>query len=376
MTVTNSPPNTIVDSSPMTISASLTIGLSITKSLAVFEALSFLVGIVTVTPMVLLPLAADVAKPGTQSTAISVVLSGLLLGILIARVLAGIVGQYAPWRSVYYLSIGVQYLVVIGTYFIIPDFPAKNKGMTYWGILRSMAKFTVSEPLLIQSCLVNIGSSACFTNFWVTLTFLLGGPPYNYSTLVIGLFGFVGMLGVAVGPLFSRATSGLVPWYTSLMSIVAMIFIQSIQVGAGGINIGAVVITAFGVDIFRQSLQVSISTAVFKIAADARARLNAILVISLFIGQVIGTAVGTDVFVEYGWQASAALGLGLYGWQLAILLLRGPHCDRSTWFGGYKNGFRFRIEVPKPTASNAEEAVRTSGEGLEKEGPGVVADEK
>lgn len=166
----------------VTISASLTIGLAITKNLIVFEILSFLVGIVTVTPMILLPLAADLAPADRQSTAISVVLSGLLFGILIARVLAGIIGEFTAWRTVYYLSIGVQYVVLVGSYLIIPDYPSKNKDLTYLDILRSMVKFSVTEPLLIQACLIHIASSACFTNFWVTLTFLLGGPPYNYST--------------------------------------------------------------------------------------------------------------------------------------------------------------------------------------------------
>ncbi|KAG6826980.1 hypothetical protein H0H92_013685 [Tricholoma furcatifolium] len=220
---------------------------TLTRSLSVIEALSYLVGVFTVTPMVLLPLAVDVVAPKLQSTVISTILAGLLFGILLARVFAGIVGQYALWRSAYYLSIGLQYLVLAATYFIIPDYPAKNK-----------------EPLrLIQSCLICILTSACFTTFWVTLTFLLGGPPYNYSTLVIGLFGLVGMLGIAAGPLVSRAASGLVPWYTSLLSIVALILVQAIQVGAGGISIGAVIVVAFGIDTFRQSLQVSISIAVF-----------------------------------------------------------------------------------------------------------------
>ncbi|KAG6908880.1 hypothetical protein DXG01_002954 [Tephrocybe rancida] len=345
----------------VTISASLTIGLAITTNLIVFETLSFLVGVVTVTPMILLPLAADLAPPEGQSTAISVVLSGLLFGILIARVLAGIIAEYASWRIVYYLAVGVQYLVVIGSYLIIPDYPAKNQGLTYWDILRSMAKFTVTEPLLIQGCLINIGSSACFTNFWVTLTFLLGGPPYNYSTLVIGLFGLVGMLGVATGPLISRASRGLVPWYAAMISIVAMLLVQVIQVAAGGIHIAAVVIVAFAVDVFRQMLQVSISTAVFKISGNARARLNAVLVISLFIGQVLGTAVGTKVFLKYGWRASAALGLGWYVWQIGILLLRGPHCARYTWFG-YQGGLEHWKEAqPRLDAEATEYTAEVKG---------------
>ncbi|TFK38957.1 MFS superfamily [Crucibulum laeve] len=317
----------------MTLSASLTVGLAVTNSLIVFEALSFLVGVVTVTPQVLLPLAADLAPPERRGTAISVVLSGLLFGILIARVLAGIIAEFRSWRVVYYFAIAAQYLVILGCYFLIPDYPSKNKGMTYWQILGTMAKFSVTEPLLIQTCLINMASMACFSNFWVTLTFLLGEAPYNYSTLVIGLFGVVGMAGVATGPFLGRIVDIFVPWYASLLSIILLSAFQAIQVAAGGIHIAAVVISTFGLDIFRQMLQVSLSTAVFSIQPDATARLNAISVLSVFIGQVMGTSVGTKVFINYGWRAGAALSMGWYGWQLFILLVRGPHCHRFTWFG-------------------------------------------
>jgi predicted MFS family arabinose efflux permease len=161
---------------------SLTIGLAITNSLAVFEALSFLVGVVSVTPQILLPLAADLAPPERRASALSVVLSGLLFGVLIARVISGVIAEFTSWRVVYYLAIGVQAFVLVGSYLVIPDYPSKNKHLTYWDILWTMAKFAFTEPLLIQASLVNVASSACFSSFWVTLTFLLGGPPYNYST--------------------------------------------------------------------------------------------------------------------------------------------------------------------------------------------------
>lgn len=167
------------------LSTFLTVGLSVTKSLAVFQALSFLVGVLTVTPQILIPLAADLAPEHKRASAISVVISGLLLGILIARVLAGVIAQFVTWRVVYYFAIGVQGLVLFGCYFWLPDYPSKNADLTYFKILWTMAKFSVTEPILIQACLVNMASSACFSNFWVTLTFLLGGPPYFYSTFVL-----------------------------------------------------------------------------------------------------------------------------------------------------------------------------------------------
>ena len=160
----------------------MTIGLAVTRSLVVFETLSYLVGVVTVTPQILIPLAADLAPENKRASAISVVFSGLLFGILLARVLAGIIAEFTSWRVVYFFAVGVQALVLAGGYLVLPDYPSKNKDLTYWNILWTMAKFSITEPILIQGSLINFASSACLSNFWVTLTFLLDGPPYHYST--------------------------------------------------------------------------------------------------------------------------------------------------------------------------------------------------
>jgi hypothetical protein len=63
---------------------------------------------------------------------------------------------------------------------------------------------------------------------------------------------------------------------------------------------------------------------------------------------VIGTSVGTQVFVRHGWRADAALGLGFYGFLFVILLLRGPHCQRFTWIG-YEGGLDARKSVGEAT---------------------------
>lgn len=81
-------------------STAFTVGLAVTKIFRVFEVLSFLTGVVTVTPQILMPLAADLAPPERRASALSVVLSGLMLGILIARVLAGVIANFTSWRVV------------------------------------------------------------------------------------------------------------------------------------------------------------------------------------------------------------------------------------------------------------------------------------
>ncbi|KAJ3775997.1 hypothetical protein FB446DRAFT_355131 [Lentinula raphanica] len=219
----------------------------------------------------------------------------------------------------------------------------------------TMAKFSVTEPVLIQGCLCNMGSAAAFSSFWVTLTFLLGGVPYNYSTLIIGLFGLIGMVGVALAPLVGRFIDFLIPWQASLVACIGLLLFQIVQVVGNGLNIAAVVIATVGLDVFRQMLETSLAISIFRfglisvfisllltrlavfvvysIAPHARARLNAIYILSLFIGQVLGSSAGTKVFLAYGWRATAAMTLGFTLWALLILLLRGPECERYTWFG-------------------------------------------
>ncbi|KIJ14980.1 Drug:H+ antiporter-1 family protein [Paxillus involutus ATCC 200175] len=327
-------------------STTLTIGLAITPNLRAFEAICFLIGVVNVTPQILMPLAADLATPERRASALSMVLSGLLFGVLIARVLAGVIGNFNTWRIVYYMAIGVQCFVLVGAYFILPDYPAKNHDLTYFKIMFSMAKYAVTEPLVIQTAFINVASSACYTAFWVTLTFLLGGAPYHYSTLDIGLFGLVGILGVLVGPFIGRLIDRLIPWYATLVATFLLLAFQAVQAAAGGINVSAVVIVCFGLDLSRQMQQVSLATRVLSISTAARARLNAILILSSFIGQVVGSSIGTEVFVRHGWRACALLMLSLYGFQLAMLLLRGPHCPRTHWFG-WAGGFEARKSVLK-----------------------------
>ena len=167
------------------LSTTLTIGLAVTNNLLVFEVISFLIGLTSVTPQLLMPLAADLAPPARRGSAISIVLSGYLLGILISRVLSGIVANFASWRFVYCMSIGIQSFVLGGAYLLLPDYPVMNHDISYLGMFHSMAKFIVTEPLLIQIMITNGAAAACYGNWWVTLTFLLGGPPYHYSTSVI-----------------------------------------------------------------------------------------------------------------------------------------------------------------------------------------------
>ncbi|QRW08445.1 major facilitator superfamily transporter [Ceratobasidium sp. AG-Ba] len=310
-----------------------TLGLAFSPTNRIFAGLSYLMGIVTVVPQIMLPLAADLAPPERRASAISIVLSGLLLGILFARVLSGIIAEFATWRLIYWISCGMQFVNVFAMWLVVPDYPAKQTGLSYFGILYTMGRYAVTEPTLIQCCLIGLLSSAIFVNFWVNLTFLLNDAPYHFSTLQIGLFGLIGALGVMTAPLVGRFVDKLSGWTTTGISIAIGIAFQSTFTGAAGLHIAAVVVVCFGIDVGSQMNQVSNSSRIYAIEPLARARMNAVFVISIFLGQVMGTSVGTRVYLQHGWRASGALALGFHGLQLVLLFLRGPRVERKSWIG-------------------------------------------
>ena len=165
-------------------STALTVGLCITKSLAVFEFLSFLVGMTSVVPQIMVPLAADLAPAHRRATSISIVLAGLSLGVLMARVVSGIIAEYADWRDVFFMALGLQAATLLSLWATVPDYPPKTKDLTYLDLMWSLVTILVTEPEVVQAALIGCCGSIFLTAFWVTLTFLLGDAPYHYSTCV------------------------------------------------------------------------------------------------------------------------------------------------------------------------------------------------
>ncbi|KAG7446111.1 uncharacterized protein BT62DRAFT_980978 [Guyanagaster necrorhizus] len=250
-----------------------------------FLALSFLAGTMNVATQT------SYLPPSRRFFFLSILISALVMGMLLARVLAGVITEYANWRVVYYLAVGM---------------------------------------------LVNFLASAGYSNFWTTLTFLLGGPPYNYSPLVIGLYGLVGIAGVCLTPLVTLTIDKLHPWYGSVLGAILYACFQGLLVAAAVLHFASILLAIIGIVVFCRVLQVSLQMSVFTISKAATSRLNALLLLS-----IMGSSVGSRVFLESRWRAGAGLSLGWTGLGFSLLLMRGPHCERKTWCK-YEGGFGVR----------------------------------
>lgn len=298
---------------------------------------------------IMLPLVGDLAPPRRRATAISIVVSGLLLGLLIARLLSGIIAEYSSsWRNVYWLSFALQYAIVVLLWLFMPDYPPTNTASTdrymsvrhYHRILWSIVELVLTTPVLVQSCLMGFFVAATFTSFWTTLTFLLSGDPYHYSTVIIGLFAIAGIVPMSLGPLFSRlVTDRFVPFLS--VAIGETICLVGILVGTytGTSTVAGPIVQAVLLDFGQQVSQIANRTAIYAVAPRARNRVNTAYMLAVFCGQLMGTAVGNRLYAQGGWVRSGSASVGFIGASLVICFLRGPW---ETGWIGWRGGFGLR----------------------------------
>lgn len=317
--------------------ASVSIGLAVTKSLQVFEFIQFLTAVSTVTPQLMLPLVGDLAPPKRRAAALSIVVSGLMLGILLARLLSGIMTQYVSWRYVYWLSVALQYCIFAGLWMFMPDYPATNTHVNYFKMLWSILVMLTKHPVLVQACLISFFTSATFTNFWTVLTFLLSGKPYYFDPVTIGLFALVGIASMICGPIYARVViDRFVPSFSVLLGMMWCLIGISLGTYTGTFTVAGPIIQAFLGDFGMQTAQIANRSAIYAVEPKGRNRVNTAFMVATFCGQLVGTTVGSHLFARGGWIASGSYSMGSIGMALLVTLARGPWEEAWIgWHGGW-----------------------------------------
>lgn len=268
----------------------------------------------------------------------AIVMSGLVFGVLIARLFSGIVTQYASWRVMYWVSFGLQLAIIMLVFLFMPDFPVLRPGGSYHGVLLKMVQLPFRYPELTQSSIVAFLNMGMFTSFWTTLTFQLAGPAFNLSTLAIGLFALVGMSPVIISPLFSRYVMVHVhPTASLVMGQLILITASCIGTFAGTFSLAGPVIWACIGDLGVNISTVSNRMLFAHVEPTAQNTVNSVYMVFTFCGQLFGTAVGNKLYADGGWISSGALSIACVAGGLLVALLRGPHEKGWIgWHGGWE----------------------------------------
>ncbi|MCK7229282.1 MFS transporter [Enterobacter asburiae] len=265
-----------------------------------------LTGLFSVVAQILVPLAATLASPEKRGKVVGTIMSGLLLGILLARTVAGLLASLGGWRTVYWVASVLMVVMALALWRGLPKVKQENH-LNYPQLLASVFSLFTQDKLLRTRALLGCFTFANFSILWTSMAFLLAAPPFNYSEGVIGLFGLAG----AAGALGARPAGGLADKGKSHLTTSAglvLLLLSWAAIWYGHISVLALIVGILVLDLTVQGVHITNQTVIYRVKPEARNRLTAGYMTSYFIGGAAGSLISASAWQHAGWSGVCATG--------------------------------------------------------------------
>ncbi|MCP3164752.1 MFS transporter [Myxococcus qinghaiensis] len=267
------------------------------------------VGLLAVVIQVLVAFAATLAAPAERGRVVGGVTSGVVIGILMARTVAGLLSDLAGWRSVYLVSAGVTLVVVVALARVLPRERA-TKHLSYLALLRSVFTLFVEERVLRVRAVLALLMFAAFSTLWTPMVLLLGAPPFSLSHSQVGLFGLAGVAGALAASRAGRlADRGWGNWTTSLGLVVLLLSWWPVLLARE--SLWALGVGIVALDLAIQALHVTNQSELYAVRPEARSRLVAGYMVFYSMGSGAGSITSTLVFAHAGWRGVVLQGAAI-----------------------------------------------------------------
>jgi predicted MFS family arabinose efflux permease len=268
-----------------------------------------IVGVTSVVAQILVPLASTLAAERERGRVVGKVMSGLLVGILVARTASGIIAELGGWRLVFGLSAALMVALSLVLRRRLPEVRPPST-LSYPSVLRSVGRLVAEHPTLRVRMLYGAFGMAQFSVLWTTIAFMLAGPPYHYGTATIGLFGLVGLAGALAAQAAGRmADRGRHHLSTGLCF--GLMLISWGLIAAGKTSLAALILGIAVLDLGIQGAQITNQSVIYALAPEARSRLTTAYMTTLFACAAASSALASAIYDAGGWGAVSILGAGL-----------------------------------------------------------------
>jgi len=279
-------------------------------SLPLFLALSVVIGLTSVVAQILIPLAAHLAPPAERGHFVGRVMSGLLLGILLARTVSSLLAAAWGWRSVYFVAAGLMLATAVVLWQTLPSYRVQTElDNGYPALMRSIGRLARQEPALRRRAAGQALMFGCFSAFWTSITFELIRT-HHLSQTGIAIFALVGAGGALAAPIAGRlADRGHGSTATGAAFGLAVLALAT--VGLGRHDVFLLAAGAVLLDLAVQGHQVLSQQEIYALRPDARARINTVYMGSVFLGGSLASAASGTLYERFGWGGPVWLGVGL-----------------------------------------------------------------
>jgi len=269
------------------------------KNFLTLQIASVLIGAFSIVPQLILPLTASLSNEHDRGHNIGIVMSGLLIGILASRAVAGTVGDLLGWRAMFLIAALICLVMMILMRWRFPKSLPSFTG-TYRELLKTMFGYVKSQSVLRETSLINFFAFIVIMGFWTTMVLYLANPPHQYSAYKIGLFGILGAAGALAAPLVGKLGGRGNPRKNLMIGFILEL-ISLVLFLVSDYSIFLFIIGVILIDIGQQAIHVTNQTRIYSLIPEARNRLNTIFMTVSFIGASCGSALGIWLWSLGGW---------------------------------------------------------------------------
>jgi predicted MFS family arabinose efflux permease len=295
-------------------------------TLIVLIGASLAIGVLATIAQQAVPFSAELAPPSQRGQAVGMVMSGLLLGILLARTASGLIAEYFGWRAVFGASVVALLALAVVIILRLPK-SQPTSTLSYGKLLVSMWHLVVEHRALREASLTGAALFAAFSIFWSVLALLLAGAPFHLGPQAAGLFGIVGAAGALAAPFAGKFADRRGPRAIITVSIV-LVALAFVVFGASAKSIAGLVIGVIILDVGVQAAQISNQSRIYALKPEARSRVNTVYMVAYFIGGALGSGVGAAIWPAFGWLGVSAAGIvftAIAAWNHLRLPSRAGH---------------------------------------------------
>jgi len=274
------------------------------SSLSLLWVASLAVGLAATLAQDIVPAAATIAPDAQRGKIVGTVMTGLLMGILLSRVVSGFVASHFGWRAMFVgAAVSIAAFAAVAAR-ALPCFRPTTH-LHYTALLASSAQLWRRHGRLRRAALAQGLLAVGFSAFWSTLAVMLHDSAWHLGSAAAGAFGLAGAAGALAAPLAGRLADTRGPELVTRLGtgLVAMSFLVMaagtllpLQAQLWVIGVGAV-----GFDLGAQATLIAHQTIVYGLDPGARSRLNALLFTGMFIGMSAGAALGSLALAQWGW---------------------------------------------------------------------------
>ncbi|KVH58826.1 MFS transporter [Burkholderia sp. MSMB1072] len=286
---------------------------SMSRHAGSFLAASLCVGISSVVVQILIPYASHLAPEEGRGRIIGLMTSGQMLGIMLARPVAGVVAHEASWRAIFVMS-GVCLSIAGAVLWSVLPRRMPDAALDYRQLLRSMARLACTTEVLQRCAFYHAALFASFCLFWTVVPLLLAGLRYGLSQVDIAWFSLVGAAGVAAAPVAGTVADR--GWTRTATGVAMLLVAASFPMTwlahrntAEGVAMFAGAAVALGIGV---TLHVVLGQrAIFALGVEHRSKLNGLFMAAFYLSGAAGSAIGTWAYARGGWPLASAIGFAL-----------------------------------------------------------------